>query len=50
MMDMAVSALFRAWLTTVVAISLLIAGVALARAWDGAIYLQLLEETWTLDG
>ena len=49
MMDMAVSALFRAWLTTVVAVSLLFAGVAVARVWDGAIYLQALEEAWPLD-
>jgi hypothetical protein len=45
MIDMAFPALLRAWATTVIALSLLAGGLALARAWDGAIYAQLLEQT-----
>ena len=48
MLDTALSALTRAWATTAVAIFLLIAGLALVRAWDDPIYVQGLEETLNL--
>jgi hypothetical protein len=45
MSDTVLSAFARAWATTVIAMSLLIFGLALARTWDGAIYVQLLEQS-----
>jgi hypothetical protein len=50
MMDTALTALFRAWATTVITLAMLIAGLALARDWDGAIYVEALQKTLNLDG
>jgi hypothetical protein len=44
MNERALSALLRAWATTVIALSLLVTAIALARAWDNTIYFQGLEE------
>lgn len=49
MTETAFSALARAWTTTMIAISLLIVALALARAWDSSIYLQGLQEALKLD-
>jgi len=49
MTDTAFSALVRAWATTVIAMSLLVAARALASAWDSSIYLQGLQEALKLD-
>jgi hypothetical protein len=49
MMDTALSALVRAWATTLIAMSLLVVALALARAWDSSIYLYGLQETLKLD-
>jgi len=49
MIDEALSALVRAWATTVIAMLLLTGGLALTRAWDGAAYTQLLQQTLDLD-
>jgi hypothetical protein len=40
MIDVAFSALVRAWDTTLTATSLLVGAVALSRVWDSAIYLH----------
>jgi hypothetical protein len=47
--DTAFSALVRAWATTVIAMSLLVAALALASAWDSSIYLQGLQDALKLD-
>jgi hypothetical protein len=44
MAETALSALVRAWATTMIVTSLLIVALALARAWDSSIYLQGLQE------
>jgi hypothetical protein len=49
MIDTALSALVRAWATTVIATFLLVAGLVLARAWDGDIYVQGLQEALDFD-
>ncbi len=49
MTDAAFSALVRAWATTVTAMSLFVAALALARAWDSLIYLQGLQEALKLN-
>ena len=49
MTETALSALVRAWATTMIATSLLIVALALARAWDSSIYLQGLQEALKLD-
>jgi len=49
MTDTAFSALVRAWATTVIAMSLLLAALALASAWDSSIYLQGLQDALKLD-
>jgi hypothetical protein len=49
MTNTAFSALVRAWATTVVATSLFVAALALARAWDSSIYLQGLQDALNLD-
>jgi sulfite exporter TauE/SafE len=49
MIDTALSALVRAWAATVIAIFLLVAGLALAAAWDGAMYVQGLQEALDCD-
>jgi len=49
MTETAFSALARAWTTTMIAVSLLIVALALARAWDSSIYLQGLQEALKLD-
>jgi sulfite exporter TauE/SafE len=49
MNDLALSALARAWAATAVAVFLLVAGLTLARAWDGAMYVQGLEEALNLE-
>ena len=49
MTDTAFSALVRAWATTVIAMSLLVAALALASAWDSSIYLQGLEDAFQFD-
>jgi hypothetical protein len=49
MTETAFSALVRAWATTVIAISLFIAALALASTWDSSIYLRGLQEALTLD-
>jgi hypothetical protein len=49
MTETAFSALVRAWATTVIAISVFIAALALARTWDSSIYLHGLQQALTLD-
>jgi hypothetical protein len=49
MIDTALSALVRAWATTVVAILLLLTGLAVTRAWDGSLYLQEFQTDLYLD-
>jgi hypothetical protein len=49
MTDTAFSALIRTWATTVIAMSLLIAALALASARDSSIYLQGLQDALKLD-
>jgi hypothetical protein len=49
MNDTAFSALVRAWATTVIAMSLLVAALALTRNWDTVIYLQGLQDALKLD-
>jgi hypothetical protein len=49
MIDTALSALVRAWATTIVAMLVFVTGLALARAWDSAIYIEDLQETLSLD-
>jgi hypothetical protein len=49
MVDVIVSALVRAWTTTVIATTMLFVAVALARIWDNAIYLRALQRALKLD-
>ncbi len=49
MTETAFSALVRAWATTMIAMSLLIVALALARARDSSIYLHGLQEALKLD-
>ena len=49
MTERALSALVLAWTTTMVAASLFVAALALAREWDSAIYLQALQVVFNLD-
>jgi hypothetical protein len=49
MTDTALSALARAWATTVILIYLLVGGLAFVRAWDGSIYAQELQEVVNFD-
>ena len=49
MTETAFSALVRAWATTVIALSLFVAALALARGWDSSIYLHGLQEALKLD-
>ena len=49
MTERALSALVLAWTTTLIAASLLVAALALARVWDSAIYLQGLQGVFNLD-
>ena len=49
MTETAFSALVRAWTTMMIAMSLLIVALALARTWDSSIYLHGLEEALKLD-
>jgi hypothetical protein len=49
MMETAFPALVRAWATTMIAMSLLVMALALAKAWDSSIYLQGLQEALKLD-
>jgi hypothetical protein len=49
MTDTAFCALIRAWATTLIATSLLVAALALASAWDSSIYLQGLQDAFRLD-
>ena len=48
MTDTAFSAFVRAWATTVIALSLFVAALALASAWDSPIYWQGLREALKL--
>jgi hypothetical protein len=43
MADVVFSALIRAWATTVIATTMLVAAVALAQIWSSAIYLRALQ-------
>ena len=43
MIDVALSALARAWTTTVIAIFLLVTVLALERSWDSTLYFQELQ-------
>jgi hypothetical protein len=49
MTDTAFSGLIRAWATTVIATSLLVAALALASVWNSSIYLQGLQDAFNLD-
>ena len=49
MNDTAFSALVRAWATTVIAMSLFVAALALAGVWDSSIYLHGLQNALKLD-
>lgn len=49
MAETALSALVRAWTTTVIALSLLVAALALAKTWDSSIYLHGLQEALKLN-
>jgi hypothetical protein len=49
MVDVVLSALVRAWLTTTIATTTLAAAVALSRMWDSAIYLQALQRALRFD-
>jgi hypothetical protein len=42
MTNTTLSALVRAWTTTMIAITLLVVALALSRVWDSAIFLQAL--------
>jgi hypothetical protein len=48
MIDTAFPALVRAWITTMIATSLIATAVALSRVWDTAIYLQGLQQALAL--
>jgi hypothetical protein len=48
MIDTAVSALVRAWITTMIATSLIATAVALSRVWDTSVYLKGLQQALTL--
>jgi hypothetical protein len=49
MADIAFSALVRAWVTTVIAVSLFVAALAFESAWDSGIYLQGLQDAFNFD-
>jgi hypothetical protein len=49
MANEALNALVASWITTALAISLLVAAVALSRVWDGMLYLQALRRVLSLD-
>jgi hypothetical protein len=49
MTDAAFSALVRAWATTMIAMSLFVAALTLASAWDSSTYLQGLQDALNLD-
>jgi hypothetical protein len=47
--DTALSALVAAWATTMIATTLMVAALALARVWDSGIYFQALQGVLNLD-
>jgi hypothetical protein len=49
MMEMALSALVQAWVTTVIAIALFVAALAFESAWDSPTYLQGLQDAFAFD-
>jgi hypothetical protein len=50
MIEMSLSALTKAWLTTVIASAMLLAALAAARVWNGAVYFQTLPHALQLVG
>ena len=49
MTEAAFSAFVRAWITTVIALSLFVAALAFESAWDSRIYLQGLKDAFSFD-
>jgi hypothetical protein len=49
MAETAFSALVRAWVTTVIAVSLFLAALAFESAWNSGTYLQGLQDAFSFD-
>jgi hypothetical protein len=49
MIDMVLSALVRAWVTTLTATTLFVAAVALSQVWDSATFLRSLQQALRFD-
>jgi hypothetical protein len=48
MTETSLAALMKAWKTTMLATTLLVAAVALSRVWDSAVFFRALEDSMTL--